>query len=449
MPARAPFRLTRAPAVSYSPRLKHPPAPLGIAVSHSPPLPYCCPDETQGISRAVHLGRLASFYPACRACPHAGDTLTLSPRNVRQLASVQRRASPASLFHEEGIAGSFLNELGPAEARHAAAALAMLLTRDAQSDSAPEVVLGCDGRSAAAEIGAAVSDALRQAGCVVVDAGFTTSGSVAAAIGRLQCGGGVFIGRGDGGPQHIGLSFFGSQAIPFSAGGRLDALERLWHAGVERLSRRSGSVRRYRADATLLADLTPYFHALRPLRLVLDTTSLPLRQQLARLAQPVSLEILPCGQAGARVPGATDASSILANRVRQTGAHFGLWIDGDGERCRLIDEQGSAVSSERLTILLLRHFQEQSADATLVVEEPTISTIRAALGSNASLHAAPATREGVARAMQTCGAVAAGGISDRCWFAAPVPVACALRTVAHLLTIFSRSDRPVSEVLTT
>ncbi|MCE9554454.1 MAG: hypothetical protein K8T91_13895 [Planctomycetes bacterium] len=409
-------------------------------MSDSTSFSYCCPGETQGITRAVHLGRLASFYPACRDCPHSGDTRTLSPRHVRHLESAQRRARPASLFHDEGIAGTFLNELGPAEARRAATALAVLLARDMHPDTALEVMLGCDGRPIVAEIGAAVSDALRQAGCVVVDAGFTTAGAVADAIGRLDCGGGVFVGRGDAGPQQISLSFFGPQAVPLSAGGGLDELERLWHEGAERPSRRSGSIRRHRADAALIAELTPHFHALRPLRFVLDSTSLPIKQQLARLAQRVSLEIIPAGTSN------SSGASEVMQQVCQVGAHFGLRIDGDGVNCRLFDEQGQEVPAERLAILVLRYYQEKSPERALVVEQPAFQAARAALGREARLHVAPISREGVARAMLAGDAVAGGGVSGRNWFASPTPVACALRTLAVLLTVLSRSDRPVSEV---
>ena len=423
-----------------------PPVPSGIAVSDSTPLPYCCPGETQGITRAVHLGRLASFYPACRHCQHAGDTRTLSPRHVRQLESAQRRARPASLFHEEGIAGAFLNELGPAEARRAATALAVLLARDAQPDAGLEVMLGCDGRPIAAEIGAALSDALRQAGCGVVDTGFTTAGAMADAVGRLHSGGGVFIGRGvvggrgDAGPQQINLSFFGPRAVPLSAGGWLDELQRLWHEGAARPSRRSGAIRRHRAEAALIADLAPHFHALRPLRLVLDTTSLSIKQQLARLAQRVRLEII-----SADTPNGSAAAEVM-QQVCQVGAHFGLWIDGDGVQCRLYDEHGQAVPAERLALLVLRFYQAQSPDRVLVIERPAFQTARAALGREARLHVAPSTREGVARAMLASDAVAGGGASGRIWFACPAPVACGLRTLAVLLTVLSRSDRPVSEV---
>lgn len=398
--------------------------------------PFTCPGEAQPISRAVHLGRLASFYPACRECPHANETHTLSSRHVRQLQSAQRRARPATLFHEEGLAGSFLNEVGPAEVRRAATALAEILSSHVQPDAPLEVVLGCDGRPTAAEIGSAACDALRLAGCTILDAGFTTGGAVAQAIGRLNCSGGMYVGRGQGGPQHLNLSFFGPHAVALSAGGALDDLASRWQTGDRQSARqRNGSVRRQRIDAALITDLMPHFHALRPLRLVLDTTSLPLKQQLSRLAGRVSLEIIPVG-----------AAADAGDRVRQTGAHFGIWIDGDGVCCQLIDERGDNVPPERLAIMLFRHFRRQAADCRMVVEHEAHEAVQAALGSEAELIAVPGTREQVARAMYDRAATVGGGTSGRYWFSTPTPVACALRTLSILLTIFSQGDRPVSEV---
>ena len=85
---------------------------------------YHCPDETHGISRAVHLGRLASFHPACRQCPRRDDTVGLSTRQIRQLAEVGLRARQPPLFHAEGVGNVPINDLSPDAARRIAAEFA-------------------------------------------------------------------------------------------------------------------------------------------------------------------------------------------------------------------------------------------------------------------------------------------------------------------------------------
>lgn len=92
-------------------------------------LEYRCPGEKYAVSRAVHLGRLARFYSACRQCSHRGDTGTLSPRQVARLEETEPRGRPAPLFCEEGAEGVYLNDLGPKAVREMAAALGVTLQR--------------------------------------------------------------------------------------------------------------------------------------------------------------------------------------------------------------------------------------------------------------------------------------------------------------------------------
>ena len=88
---------------------------------------YRCPGEQHPISRAVHLGRLAAFYPACRQCD--------SPRRHRHDLAAPGRAvgrnqlarPAASLFHDEGAGGVYLNDLTPAAAKDIAAAFGAVM----------------------------------------------------------------------------------------------------------------------------------------------------------------------------------------------------------------------------------------------------------------------------------------------------------------------------------
>ena len=56
-----------------------------------PETPFQCPGESHPISRAVHLARLAGFYPACLNCPSRDDVSLVSERKSRQFEEVRRR----------------------------------------------------------------------------------------------------------------------------------------------------------------------------------------------------------------------------------------------------------------------------------------------------------------------------------------------------------------------
>ena len=187
---------------------------------------FRCPDAEYPISPAVHLGRLARFYPGCRRCPHAADTGTLPARQVKRLGEVGQRAPLLPRFHDEGAGGVYGNELAPADARRMAAAFGLCLRGTVPFDPAlrraplaavrPAVVLAGDGRPLGAELVAAVSEGLRWAACDLIDIGPATTACLLLAIARLDAAGGILVGNPGGLPQQAGLKFFAPGPSPIS-----------------------------------------------------------------------------------------------------------------------------------------------------------------------------------------------------------------------------------------
>jgi phosphomannomutase len=445
---------------------------------------YRCPGEAYPISRAVHLGRLARFYPGCRQCPHRDDTGALSARQVKQLLETRPRGLPRPLFHDEGAEGVYLNDLSPGIAREMAAALGVALqrrgglgatagssssagstlgranpgTRQSESDGSPAqkgtvrfslrenwdspqepvVVIAGDGRPSSCELVAAVGEGLRWAGCGVVEIGPATSACTTFAVGHLAASGGVLVGNSGGRPHTVGLKFWAGRQ-PLSAGGRLETLARLYRAGVDRPTRRSGSLRRFQADVPYLAGLAEYYHALRPLRVVLDTSCGPLVEYLSRLTESVACRIIRCRCADDR----------LREKVLAEKPHFAVRIDDDGERCRLVDEHGRRVPAERLLLLVARHLLSERPQAAVVLEEGTAAAVAEAIGAaGGRVVFSTARRAEMAAAMQEHRGLLGGGQTGRLWYDSDgLPLPDALRTLTLLLVLLSQSDRPLSEVL--
>jgi phosphomannomutase len=418
------------------------------------------------------LGRLASFYPGCRRCPHRDDTGTLSPRQVRQLAETRPRGEARSVFHDEGAGGVYLNDLGPAVARDIAAAFGCLLLgedRDkvhSQSEAASDkaIVLAGDGRPLTAELVAAASEGLRLSGCDVVDIGPATAACLAFAVDHLQAAGGILVGNPGIEPHVVGLKFWSAGGSPLSAGGSLEPLAQLYQTGVGRPTRAFGALRRFQAETPYLAALASHYHALRPLRVVLDSASLPLAKCLEELTAATACRVVLCRTTREELP----------KQVRGHAAHFAACIDGDGETCRVLDEQGRPVPAERLLLLLIsivggdssrRSATAPRSSATgvashrlpvahVVLEEGTPPSLvnrleRYSRGLTAP--GRPAGRSAMATAMRQHGAILGGGPSGRFWHtghaAAGLPLPDALMTVTLLLELLSRTDDPLSVVL--
>ena len=463
---------------------------------------YRCPGEKHPISRAVHLGRLAAFYPGCRQCPHRDDTGTLSTRQVAQLAETSRQTRPRPLFHDEGAGGVYLNDLTPTAARNIAAAFGMMLKDEGREERGegrgntngwgdsctvtpatrhnagvtvqlspqqaipfPSIVLAGDGRPLVAELVAAVGEGLRFSGCNVIDIGPATAACLAFAVAHLQAAGGLLVGNPGGDPHTVGLKFWAAGPQPLSAGGSLEPLVERAEAGVSRPARSVGAIHRFQADTPYLAWMAEYYHALRPLRIVVRSASRPAVGYLQRLMAAVACNVIPCQTARHDLPA----------QIHADAAHLVVCIDDDGESCRVLDEQGREVPAERLLLFLIQHVgfdtkpvfgraklplsrpSDSAADGSagaspspsVVLEAGTSPTLIERLERlGVSIAMSNPRRADMSCAMQEHGAIFGGGPSGRFWHAeAGFPLSDALMTVTRLLLLLSRSDAPFSVVL--
>lgn len=415
---------------------------MAVTMAEPQQTDFVCPGQQQPIPRAVHLGRLAAFYPLCRQCPHRNDTGTLSPRQVAQLEAVHASPSFSSPLHEEGAGGVYRNEFTPAIARDIAAAFARtMLDRATKGVPEPSVVLASDGRGITAEATAAVDEGLRSTGCHVVDIGPATAACLAFTVRRLAADGGVLVGNPGDQPHIVGLQFWDSAARPLSKGGSLNRVIERYRLGSVPQAPRCGKLQRLQAEESYLLAMSKCYHALRPLRFIVDSASRSAIGYLQRLVATVACEIVP-----SRV-----RRNELSGQVRTDAVHFAVCIDGDGETCSVLDERGSPVSAGQILLLLAEDLcrAEPSEPIAVVVESGTPRPVverlerrgmRATVGDD--------HREAMSRAMVEHGAALGGGSSGRFWHAdTGVPLPDAVMTVTRLLRILSRSDHPLSVVL--
>lgn len=432
------------------------PSDIHPDIEQRPMTEYRCPGERYAISRAVHLGRLARFFPACRNCKHRHDTGTLSPRQWKRLRETEPRGWKTPLFQPEEAGGTALGQLPPGTVRNLAAALGTCLSRRLfdlpcpppnATDFVPgelAIVVAGDGRPAVAELVAAACEGLRWAGCNVVELGAASTACLLYAAAHLGTAGGLLVGTGQAGPHRVALKLFGPGAMPLSEGRGFDAVRQQFEHGVDRPTRRFGGLRRFQAETPYLDLLRPHYHAIRPLRFVLDCTCSPVQTYL---------EQLTAGLACTFVAGSADGTH-LPERVVAEEAHFGLRIDDDGERCGAVDECGRKVEPARLLRLIAAQVSAsrgQSAGKLVVprgLERLTACNNRSSPPFTVDVAPPNPSRAVMAAAMRRNRAACGGTPDGRIWYGGSgVPLPDALHTLTHLLTLLSRSDRPLSLVL--
>jgi phosphomannomutase len=328
------------------------------------------------------------------------------------------------------LCGVYLNQIDAALVYRAGLAMGGLLREE--TASRPSVAVASDGRALAPELVEAATSGLRHAGGNVIELGVATAGAFAATLAHLSADGGILIGNPLSQPHTVGLMFWGPRAVPWSAPGSLQALRDLVRHPPARPGRASGSLSRHRVVESYIETLRQHVHALRPLRVRLETSCRPLVEMLHVLYRGSACEFL--------LPE--------SSQPNDANWHFSVGIDGDGATCRVRDEQNRPVPGEHLFGLLADAIAEANRGATFVSEAAcpprVIHSLRSAGGRVVS---GGATRQQTAEAMLRHGAVFGGGSSGAFWHSETGGSPDALRTLALLLQVLSQSDRTLSQVL--
>ena len=271
---------------------------------------YLCPGERHSISRAVHLSRLAAFYPKCRNCSHRCESGQLPQLHFPPTDAPQAVASQRSLFTLEGIRGVYLNELTRHKAGEFAAAFASLLwdalpltgrsdLRDANSKratrrSGPVVVVAFDERPSSPDLVTGVAAALRRMSCQVIDIGQASVPCFRFAVAHMQAAGGIMITGHGCEPSWTGLDFVGKHGRPISAAER-------------RMQAVENTVDPYDTARSLSLDDIHDQHA--------DGTTRPLRQGGTQRVFQASAPVRARGRRGCPVPAGCPGDDELPEGV--------------------------------------------------------------------------------------------------------------------------------------
>jgi hypothetical protein len=405
---------------------------------------YVCPGESQPISRSVHLARMAAFYPKCRDCALRQDVGQLPRSTVEKLASTVRRIPRESLVAADGLRGVFVNELDRSRVERIAARFASLVWEGRPFDLtpgrrrragaaerrwSPRIVVGRDERASSPAVANGVVASLRRMGCRVVDVHEVARPVFWFAVEHLRADGGMLVTGSGAPPSWTGFDFVGPDGLPIVDAAALDALDRPGPVG--RPTRHGGEDRAFDVRVPYTAGLWRHFHALRPLRIVIGSASRTVRGTLTTL-----FARLPCRPTFVEVPQRVrdladprDADVLRVSRgVRRERADLGVLIDDDGQRTAFVDERGRTVEAAALHALLARGFEEESGDATGLVDP--LPNAAAAL-----------------RRLRETAVPLAASVDGRAWFREPHPTSDAVLVLARVLGTLSLGDAPLSRVV--
>lgn len=431
---------------------------------------YQCPGETYTISRSVHLGRLASFYPKCRECPHRHDTGGLARRVVRALETLP---APRTLeFGDQGVRGVYLNEMDRVTARNVAGSFGLFLRQQSARASgnsqetvrggadrspprlssggrASRVVVARDEHPRSPDLAVGAIEGLRFAGCEVVDLGAASSPCLVFCIQHLGALGGMMVQGDESASSLIGLRLWREEGEPLD-GAEMRAIQGMIPSAAQRPTRTASPYNTFGGSVPYLACLLKHFHALRPLKVAAVCASGVMEHYVQKLfgdlvCTRVRSESMPRADvlAGGRI-GRERARGL----VTRSRAHVGVLFEADGERATFFDEQGHEVEPESILRLLVRGASREHGPVPVVLEEGASEDLLQAIRRHgAQVELAPARPAAMIKAMRALGAQLGGGASGRIWFGDTTTTADALLALSGVLAALSWTDAPISQVL--
>lgn len=226
---------------------------------------------------------------------------------------------------------------------------------------ARSIVVGRDMRKSSPDLRDALVQGIRDAGARVIDVGMVDTAFVYFAINHLDAAGGVQVTASHNPAKYNGFKISGLNARPVGTGSGLEEVKRLAAiADRQRVKPEGGGLESrdlwaaYRAF--LLKSLDPKIvSGERRLRVVVDAASGMGGVMVPKVFGEVSgLEIIPLGF---KTTGdfthepnpLIDSNLDLARAaVREHQADFGVYFDGDADRCMMIDDTGRSIGCDLL-----------------------------------------------------------------------------------------------------
>ena len=284
------------------------------------------------------------------------------------------------LWTDEGVSGVCHNQLTGQLAHRVARAFATHIIEHNQ-DARRTILVAGDGRPLTVELVAATAESIQWCGCDVIELSDASSGGLTLAIHKFQAHGGVLIGNGPSESHTASLTFFAAGGKPLSCDGCLGQIKTRSDRGHARPVRSAGNLTRGSIDAEYGAAFQNYLGFQRISRIVIDSASGPLMRWLkqllpagCQLIRPQTYPMVAASSAKPSKPGPTfrqHREKMIARQIIADAAEFGIWIDGNGEACTVIDDRGLPIAPQTLVTLLAKCPTDESDEIVTFVENKT------------------------------------------------------------------------------
>ena len=291
-----------------------------------------------------------------------------------------------------GIAGT---QLTPDFAKRLGKALPTFLDCNA-------LAIGRDIRESGPELHSAFVQGLLSTGCDIHDLGICTTGALYSATANLEVDGGVMITASHNPPEYNGFKMCRGTAA--MAGDEIQELRAVFEAGEFRTGSGipidvSDFLATYMADVIEKAGLPN-----RSVKIVLDCANAVPGPFMVEMCNKIGCDThaLHCEWDNTfpnHPPDPTRPKNMveLGAKVVETGAEFGIGIDGDGDRVGVVDENGKFIHPDRLLAVFARDILSRVPSNASDAARTVIHDVKCSMALEQTIEAAG----GIAHMMRT------------------------------------------------
>jgi len=344
-----------------------------------------------------------------------------------------------SIFKDCDIRGVYPGEIDEGAAYAVGRALATL-------HPGASMAVGGDHRLSTPALKAALVRGLSDSGARVLDIGAIPTPALYWALKHLDVDGGATVTASHNPARYNGVKFmFGGDPVTRAD---MDRVEAAVAAG--RFASGRGVVEPRDALTGYADDLARRFCAPRPLRIVVDAGNGAMGPVAPAVLRRCGYEVEPLfcepdGRFPNRDPNPAEYSCLGAacQRVRDTGADFGVAFDGDGDRAVFIDDRGRPVLNERSLVLFVRRLL-RDGPTPVVYDQKCSSVVPAAVRAMGGTPVLERSGHAfIKRRFLQVGAALAGEVSGHFFFG-ELGYDDGLFAALLMAELLALSDRPLS-----
>ena len=362
------------------------------------------------------------------------------------------RSAIVKAYDIRGVVGE---QLDSEVVRDIGAAFADLLVRSDPSPTPSAVIIGHDMRDSSPSLAAAFAHGVTNRGLDVISIGLASTDMLYFGSGWLGLPGAMFTASHNP-ARYNGIKLCRAGATPVGQDSGLEQIRLALQRGIQ-----PGPGGGVVTERNILADYARYLRSLvdlsgiRPLRVVVDAGNGMGGYTVPAVVEGLPLQIIPLyfeldGSFPHHEANPLDPANLvdLQAAVREQGADLGLALDGDADRCVVIDERGAVVSPSAITALVATRELATEPGATVIYNLITSQAVPEIVTEHGG-HPVR-TRVGhsfIKQRMAETGAIFGGEHSAHYYFRSFWRADSGLLAALHVLAALGEQQRPTSALL--